>query len=87
MRATGEVLLDAADDPALAQAVRAAIETGDETVTDLHLWRVGPGRHAAIVSLVAARPLAPQDYKARLAHLPQIVHVSIESHRCPEHPP
>jgi cation diffusion facilitator family transporter len=86
MRATGEVLLDAADDPALAQAVRAAIETGDETVTDLHLWRVGPGRHAAIVSLIAAQPLAPQQYKARLAHLPQIVHVSIESHRCPEHP-
>lgn len=86
MRATGEVLLDVADDPALAQAVRAAIETGDETVTDLHLWRVGPGRHAAIVSLIAAHPLAPQEYKARLAHLPQIVHVSIESHRCPEHP-
>jgi len=86
MRATGEVLLDAADDSALAQAVREAIEAGDETVTDLHLWRVGPGRHAAIVSLVAAQPLAPQDYKARLAHLPQVVHVSIEAHRCPEHP-
>ncbi|HNR23276.1 MAG TPA: CDF family Co(II)/Ni(II) efflux transporter DmeF [Steroidobacteraceae bacterium] len=86
MRATGEVLLDAADDTALAQAVREAIEAGDETVTDLHLWRVGPGRHAAIVSLVAAQPLAPQEYKARLAHLPQVVHVSIEAHRCPEHP-
>lgn len=87
MRDTGAVLLDAADDPALARAVRAAIEVGDERVSDLHLWRVGPGRHAAIVQLVAAAPLEPQVYKARLAHLPQIVHVSIEAHRCPEHPP
>lgn len=85
MRDTGAVLLDAAEDPALERAVRAAIETGDEKVSDLHLWRVGPGRHAAIVSLVAAAPLEPEIYKARLAHLPQIVHVSIEPHRCPDH--
>lgn len=87
MRDTGAVLLDVVDDPGLARAVREAIEIGDETVSDLHLWRVGPGRHSAIVSLVAAAPLEPQVYKARLAHLPQIVHVSIEAHRCPEHPP
>lgn len=87
MRATGRILLDAADDPALAQAVRAAIEVGDEQVSDLHLWQVGPGRHAAIVSLVTATPLEPETYKQRLAHLPQIVHVSIEAHRCPDHAP
>ncbi len=87
MRDTGAVLLDAAGDPALARAVRAAIEVGDEKVNDLHLWRVGPGRHAAIVSLVTAAPLEPEIYKQRLAHLPQIVHVSIEPHRCPEHAP
>jgi cation diffusion facilitator family transporter len=85
MRDTGAVLLDAAGDPSLARAVRAAIEVGDEKVNDLHLWRVGPGRHAAIVSLITAAPLEPEIYKQRLAHLPQIVHVSIEPHRCPEH--
>ncbi len=86
MRDTGAVLLDAAGDPVLARAVRAAIEVGDEKVNDLHLWRVGPGRHAAIVSLVTAAPLEPDLYKQRLAHLPQIVHVSVEAHRCPDHP-
>jgi cation diffusion facilitator family transporter len=85
MRDTGAVLLDAAGDPGLARAVRAAIEVGDEKVNDLHLWRVGPGRHAAIVSLVTEVPLEPEIYKQRLAHLPQIVHVSIEPHRCPDH--
>ncbi|MGE0580812.1 MAG: CDF family Co(II)/Ni(II) efflux transporter DmeF [Steroidobacteraceae bacterium] len=87
MRDTGAVLLDADLDPALARAVRAAIEVGDETVNDLHLWRVGPGRHAAIVSLVTATPLEPEIYKQRLAHLPQIVHVSVEAHRCTDHAP
>ena len=85
MRDTGAVLLDAAGDPGLARAVRAAIEVDDEKVNDLHLWRVGPGRHAAIVSLVTEVPLEPEIYKQRLAHLPQIVHVSIEPHRCPDH--
>jgi cation diffusion facilitator family transporter len=80
MRDTGAVLLDAAGDPALARAVRAAIEVGDEKVNDLHLWRVGPGRHAAIVSLTTTVPLEPDAYKLRLAHLPQIVHVSVEPH-------
>ncbi len=81
MRDTGAVLLDAEPDPALERAVRAAIEVGDEKVHDLHLWRVGPGRHAAIVSLVTASPLEPEIYKQRLAHLPQVVHVSVEAHR------
>jgi cation diffusion facilitator family transporter len=85
MRDTGEVLLDATGSPQLADAVRSAIEHDDEKVSDLHLWRVGPGRYAAIVSLVAAAPLEPEAYKARLAHLPQLVHVSIEAHRCPDH--
>lgn len=78
---TGAILLDAAEDPGLAHAVRSAIETGDEKVSDLHLWRVGPGRHAAIISLLTAEPLEPEIYKQRLAHLPQIVHVSVETHR------
>ncbi|MBV6423826.1 MAG: Cadmium, cobalt and zinc/H(+)-K(+) antiporter [Steroidobacteraceae bacterium] len=85
MRDTGAVLLDAAIDPALAGAVREAIETDDARVGDLHLWHVGPGRYAAIVSLIVAEPQEPEIYKARLAHLPQVVHVSIEAHRGSEH--
>lgn len=85
MRDTGAVLLDAVNNPALARAVRAAIEIDDARVGDLHLWHVGPGRYAAIVSLIVADPQEPEVYKARLAHLPQVVHVSIEAHRGSEH--
>lgn len=85
LRETGAVLLDASDDATLDAAVRKAIEIGDEKITDLHLWQVGPGRYAAIISLIAAKPLEPESYHARLGHLTQLAHVSIEPHRCPDH--
>ena len=50
LRDTGSVLLDAAD-PALVREVCACVETGDARITDLHVWRVGPEAHAAIVSV------------------------------------
>lgn len=85
LRDTGTVLLDASDDTALEASVRKAIEIDDEKITDLHLWQVGPGRYAAIISLIAAKPLDPGSYHARLRHLPQLAHISIEPHRCPDH--
>lgn len=47
------VLLDAQADPALAGEIRAMIEGEFQArVTDLHLWRLGPGHRGLIVSLV-----------------------------------
>src|SRR3546814_14305736 len=66
LRDTGAVLVDAAANPALEAEIRAAIEDGDAIITDLHVWRVGPGRYAAIVSLVAADPLSPRSEERRV---------------------
>jgi cation diffusion facilitator family transporter len=86
MRDTAAVLVDAAPSNELADEVRAAIERdGDAKVADLHLWRVGPGRFAAIVSLVAADPLDAAAYKARLAEHRELAHVTVETHRCDRH--
>lgn len=85
LRDTGAVLVDAAADPALSDEIRDAIEDGDAIVTDLHVWRVGPGRYAAIVSLVAADPLPPEAYAERLRIHGELVHVTIEPHRCHGH--
>ena len=53
LRARGQVLLDAEDNPALAAALRAMIESEmNARVADLHLWRLGPGHRGLIVSLV-----------------------------------
>jgi cation diffusion facilitator family transporter len=83
MRDAGAVLLDAAPNADLVEAIRGRLETGAEQVADLHVWRLGPGHHGAIVSLVSDDPLAPSDYKRRLEAVPGLSHVTVEVHRCP----
>jgi cation diffusion facilitator family transporter len=79
IRETGGVLIDAAPEGAgLADEIRATLERGEEHITDLHVWQVGPGHHAAIVALSSPHPKAPSDYKARLAHLGALSHVTVE---------
>ena len=82
IRDAGAVLLDAAPDAELATAIRTRLEHGDDRIADLHVWRVGPGHHAAIVSLVSDSPLPVEDYKMRLAGLARLSHVTVEVHRC-----
>ncbi|MFX5801259.1 cation transporter, partial [Acinetobacter baumannii] len=54
MRDTAAVLLDTTDDH-VAGEIRALVEgPGDASITDLHVWRVGPEAHAAIVSVTGA---------------------------------
>jgi cation diffusion facilitator family transporter len=83
MRDTGAVLLDAAGDPRVPARIRAALERHDERVTDLHVWRLGPGHFAAIVALVAEDPQPPEHYKQRLAGIEGLAHVTIEVNPCP----
>ena len=82
IRDAGAVLLDASPDAALSAAIRTRLERGDDRIADLHVWRVGPGHHAAIVSLVSDAPLPVEAYKAQLADLARLSHVTVEVHRC-----
>ena len=75
----GAVLLDAGSCE-LAGKVREVVETKTDRLVDLHVWRVGPGHNAAIVSLVSEHPLSPAAYKARLEAIPGLCHVTIEVH-------
>jgi cation diffusion facilitator family transporter len=75
------VLLDKVGDPALPAAIRAAIERDGDRITDLHVWRVGPGHSAAVLSVLAAGDRSPADYKSRLAHLSALCHVTVEVNR------
>ena len=83
MRSAGAVLLDVCPDPALARKIAMRLEQGDDRVSDLHLWRVGPGHLAAVISLVADEPRAPSVYKRRLSGLAGLSHVTIEVETCP----
>ena len=83
MRASGAVLTDAVPDPQLAGQVREKLEVGDDRVADLHLWRLGPGHTAVVVTIVSDAPQEPEHYKERLHGLPSLSHVTVEVQRCP----
>jgi cation diffusion facilitator family transporter len=82
IRDSGAVLLDAAPNRALGDAIRGRLEVGHDRLADLHIWRLGPGHHAAIVSLVSDTPQPVEAYKARLADLHGLSHVTVEVLRC-----
>ncbi|NDY96787.1 hypothetical protein G3I74_13725 [Wenzhouxiangella sp. C33] len=50
-------------------------------MTDLHVWSIGPGIHAAIIALVSEKLSSPDDYRKRLPEGHGLVHVSIEIHQ------
>lgn len=62
----------------LPDEIRAAIETETDTITDLHVWQLGPGHHGAIVALRSTKPQALDVYKARLAGIEELSHVTVE---------
>lgn len=79
-RTAGRSLLDAHDDSRLEQQIRTLLAPeGDEArITDLHLWRLGPGHHGLVVSIASTTPQAPGLYRDRLRDLPSLGHVTIE---------
>jgi cation diffusion facilitator family transporter len=85
IRAAAAILLDLRRDAALATGVLERLEQNGDRVTDLHLWQIGPGHAAAVVSIVSDRPEPPAGYKARLADLAGLSHVTIEVLPCPGH--
>lgn len=78
IRSAGAALLDASGSARLAATVRARLEIGADKVCDLHLWRLGPGHQGLIVSILSTAPERPEVYKARLADLPGLSHVTVE---------
>jgi cation diffusion facilitator family transporter len=80
LRGAGAVLLDTLPDRMLAERVRGRLERDGDVVADLHLWRVGPGHMALIVSIISARPREPGHYKTMIADVGQFSHVTVEVH-------
>ena len=77
MRDTAGVLLDATDEHVAAE-VRELLEApGDARICDLHVWRVGPQAHAAIVSVVGGLDAA--EVRRRLAPVHELAHLTVEA--------
>ena len=78
IRDTGRVLLDAADHDLEAEVRHEVEAAGDAQIVDLHVWRLGPTAHGAIVSYVGAA--TPADVRARLQPVHELQYVTIEAH-------
>lgn len=82
IRESGAVLLDVVPDRTSESEIRARLETGGDRLADLHLWRVGPGHSAAVISIVTDAPQSAEHYKDRLAGIPQLSHLTVEVLAC-----
>jgi len=84
IRDSAMVLLDADADPKMSGAIKSTIEENlGARVADLHLWRLGPGHHGLIVSLVSPGPTTAEEIKAALRlHYPDLSHVTVEVAIC-----
>lgn len=83
VRQSSRVLLDMEANPAIAQQIRQRIEAdADNRVVDLHLWQVGTGHLALIVSLATHFPRPPAHYRALLGDMPALSHCTFEIIPC-----
>lgn len=77
LRDTAAVLLDTSD-PHLEQEIRDEVERpGDARIFDLHVWRIGPGAHAAIVGFAGGA--STETVRHRLAAVHELQHVTVEA--------
>lgn len=86
---TGKVLLDREMDHPVVDEIRDAVEAdadvGDTRITDLHVWRVGKNAYSCALTVVTHdAALTPDVVRGRLAVHEEIVHSTIEIHRCPD---
>ena len=81
IRDTGAILLDMTPDRGMAERMRATIETDGDRLTDLHLWRLGPGHLGAIVSVATRKGRGPDYYQALLGRFHALSHVTVEVQR------
>jgi cation diffusion facilitator family transporter len=80
VRDTGRILIDMNPDQNLTEQLRREIETDGDRLTDLHVWRLGPGHLAAVLSVATGHDRRPEDYHKRLRHFSMLSHVTVEVH-------
>jgi cation diffusion facilitator family transporter len=78
LRRASAALLDMNPSPALTAEIRQRLQAQGEQVIDLHLWRLGPGHHAAVAVLASDHPLPVEVYRARLKGVAGLSHVTLE---------
>lgn len=80
LRDTGRVLLDAEMDAPVVEEIHEAIAASPvkAEITDLHVWRVGKGQYASIVSLSVDSVVEPAYFRKQIGVHEELVHITVE---------
>lgn len=78
MKVTAGVLLDQTDEHVAAEIRELVEQAGDARITDLHVWRVGPEAHAAIVSVIGQATTDADGIRERLKPVHEVSHLTVE---------
>jgi len=81
LRGTSSVLIDRQAPDSVLETIRDAVTADSVEITDLHVWEIGPGYRAAILSIETDLDVTPSEIKGRLPEDLGIAHVTIEIHR------
>lgn len=77
---TGRALLDVGMDAPVVAEIRETIGSSpiNADITDLHVWRVGKGTYACILSLAVTDAVEPNYFRRQLRVHEELVHVTVE---------
>jgi Co/Zn/Cd efflux system component len=65
----------------MAANLRDTVEADGDRISDFHLWRLGPGHLGAIFCVHTSEPRDAAYYRARLAAVRGLSHLTVEVHR------
>jgi cation diffusion facilitator family transporter len=80
LRSTSRVLLDAEMGAPVVEKIRHTLRAAPipVDVQDLHVWRVGKGSYACILSVATSAPVRPEYFRTLLQAHAELVHVTVE---------
>lgn len=87
LKDTSPILLDGSIDEQYKKNIKDVIEQDlDNRIADIHVWKVGPGDFAAIISIVTHYPQQVQHYRDLLSDFTALSHITFEINRCDSEP-
>lgn len=83
LRDTGRILLDAEMDAPVVEGIRRSVCECDvgATIEDLHVWRVGRGKFACVLSVETEQAVSADEIRSVLAVHEELTHVTVEVNR------
>jgi Co/Zn/Cd efflux system component len=72
------ILVDADSATHMRATITATLAEQSVTIRDLHVWRVGEAKYAAIVGIPANIPVSKETLRTALLKNPHLVHLTID---------